>query len=257
MSNIQKLKDVVAALRKPDGCPWDQEQTHKSILSDLLEEAYEFMEAVESGDDHHMEEELGDLLLQVVFHSQIATEEERFTLEDVAGGIAEKLIRRHPHVFGDDQVEDTAEVLSNWEKIKQQEKGKEDRKSIIDGIPKQLPALHRAQKVQSKVSRFGFDWKEVTPALDKVEEEFAEFREALESGDMNHAEEELGDIIFSMVNVARHSGFSAEEALRRTTEKFISRFQNIEEQFGNDSDKIREASLEELDAAWEKSKERS
>ncbi len=257
MSNIQKLVDVVATLRAPGGCPWDQEQTHASILPDLLEEAYEFMEAAESGDDYHMEEELGDLLLQVVFHTQIGSEEDRFTLETVAGAIAEKLIRRHPHVFGDENVADSNEVLANWEKIKQDEKGKEDRKSILDGIPKQLPALHRAQKIQKKVARFGFDWPTIAPALDKVEEEFAEFREALESGDMDHAEDELGDIIFSMVNVARHHGFSAEDALRRTISKFTSRFENIEEQFGNDSEKIRKATLEELDEAWEKSKERS
>lgn len=257
MSNIQRLVDVVEKLRKPDGCPWDREQTHDSILSDLLEETYELIEAIESKNDHHIEEELGDLLLQVVFHSQIATEEERFTLEDVAGSIADKLIRRHPHVFGETDVADTKEVLSNWEKIKLQEKGKEDRTSILHGIPNQLPALHRAQKVQSKVSRFGFDWKEVTPALDKVEEEFGEFREAMASGDLEHAEEEFGDILFSLVNVARHSGFSAEEALRRTIGKFTNRFQFIESEFDNDPERIKEASLEELDAAWEKSKERS
>ncbi len=257
MSNFDKLVDVVRRLREPDGCPWDREQTHSSILSDLLEETYEFIEAADGGDDYHMKEELGDLLMQVVFHSQIAAEERRFTVDDVAGAIAEKLVRRHPHVFGDTNVSDSVEVLENWEQIKLQEKGKEERKSILDGIPKQLPALHRAQKIQSKVSRFGFDWKEVAPALDKVEEEFLEFREAMLSGNMEHAEEELGDILFSLVNVARHSDFSAEDALRRTVNKFISRFQFIEEELGNEPERVREASIEELDELWEKSKERS
>jgi len=257
MSNFERLVEVVRRLRAPDGCPWDREQTHQSLLSDLLEESYEFMEAVELGDDHHMEEELGDLLLQVVLHSQIAAEENRFNVDSVAGEIADKLVRRHPHVFGDEQVSGTDEVLQNWEQIKLTEKGKEDRTSILDGIPKQLPALHRAQKVQKKVSRFGFDWKSVGPALDKVEEEFAEFREALESGDLDHAEDELGDILFSVVNVARHNGISAEDALRRTIAKFTTRFNHIEESYGFDPENIKSATLEELDAAWEKSKERS
>ncbi len=257
MSNFERLVEVVRRLRAPDGCPWDREQTHESLLSDLLEESYEFMEAVELGDDKHMEEELGDLLLQVVLHSQIAVEENRFDVQSVAGEIADKLVRRHPHVFGEEKVSGTDEVLQNWEQIKLTEKGKEDRKSILDGIPKQLPALHQAQKVQKKVSRFGFDWKTMGPALDKVEEEFAEFREALESGDMDHAEDELGDILFSVVNVARHNGISAEDALRRTIKKFTTRFNHIEESYGFDSDKIKSATLEELDNAWEKSKERS
>lgn len=257
MSNFERLVDVVRRLRLPDGCPWDREQTHLSILDDLLEETYEFLEAAESGDDHHMKEELGDLLLQVVFHSQIATEEERFNVEDVAGEIADKLVRRHPHVFGETEVEDTNEVLANWEQIKSQEKGKEHRESILDGIPKQLPALHRSQKIQKKVARFGFDWEEVTPALDKVEEEFGEFREALQNNDLDHAEEEFGDILFSLVNVARHSGFSAEDALRRTIQKFTTRFNFIESEYGYDTEKIKAASLEELDAAWERSKNNS
>lgn len=257
MNNFERLVDVVRRLREPDGCPWDREQTHNSILDDLLEETYEFMEAVESGDDHHMKEELGDLLLQVVFHSQIATEENRFVVDDVAKDIADKLIRRHPHVFGETEVSGTEEVLSNWEAIKSKEKGKEIRESILDGIPMQLPALHRAQKIQKKVSRFGFDWKDVAPALDKVEEEFAEFREALDSGDMVHAEEEFGDILFSLVNVARHKGISAEDALRRTISKFTTRFNFIENEFGNDPARIKSASLEELDEAWELSKGKS
>ncbi len=257
MSEFERLIGIVARLRAPNGCPWDREQTHTSILADLLEEAYEFMEAAESGDDDHMKEELGDLLLQVVFHSQIATEEQKFTAEDVCKEIADKLIRRHPHVYGEEEVSGTAQVLSNWETIKRAEKGKEDRVSILDGIPKQLPALHRAQKIQNKAARVGFDWPEIKPVLDKVEEEFAEFREALESGDMDHAEDELGDIFFSMVNVARHHGISAENALRRTIAKFTTRFNAIEEMFGWDPEQIKAASFQELDDAWEKSKGKS
>ena len=256
MDNMDKLISVVRRLREPDGCPWDREQTHKSILNDFLEEVYEFFEAVENDDDYNMKEELGDLLLQVVFHSQIATEENRFTIDDVAKDISEKLIRRHPHVFADTHVKDSKEVLSNWEKIKEQEKGKEDRKSILDGIPNHLPALYKAQKVQKKVARFGFDWKDIDPALDKVEEEFKEFRVALESGNISDMEDELGDILFSLVNVSRHKGISAEDALRRTINKFTNRFNYIENAFDNNSDKIRSASLEELDTLWEKSKER-
>ncbi len=254
MSEFDKLLEVMARLRAPDGCPWDQEQTHSSILPDLLEEVYEFMEAVESGDSHHMKEELGDLLLQIVFHSQIATEDEQFSAYDVCREITDKLIRRHPHVFGDTEVSGTKEVLENWESIKRAEQGKEDRKSILDGIPAHFPALLKAQKIQNKAARVGFDWPEKGPVLDKVEEEFAEFREALESGDMDHAEDELGDILFSMVNVARHHGISAEDALRRTIGKFTKRFNAIEEIYLWDSERMKAASFEELDLAWEKSK---
>jgi len=257
MSEFERLIEVVATLRAPNGCPWDREQTHTTILSDLLEEAYEFMEAAEAGDDEHMKEELGDLLLQVVFHSQIATEENKFTAEDVCKEIADKLIRRHPHVYGTDTVADSKEVLVNWETIKRSEKGKEDRQSILDGIPKHLPALARAQKIQKKAARVGFDWPEIGSVLDKVEEEFGEFREALESGDMDHAEDELGDILFSVVNVARHHGISAEDALRRTIAKFTKRFNTIEAMYGWDAERFKAASFEELDAAWEKSKGKS
>lgn len=257
MSNVEKLTEVVRKLRAPNGCPWDREQTHTSILKDLIEEVYEFIEAVELEDDKEMREELGDILLQVVFHSTIAEEEKRFTLEDVAGDIAEKLIRRHPHVFGDTEVNSTDDVLTNWEAIKKAEKGKEHRKYITDGIPKQLPSLYRAEKLQKKVSRFGFDWEYVTPALDKVEEEFAEFRQALEKGDTENAFEELGDILFSLVNVSRFQKISAEEALRHSVQKFIKRFNFIEEKLDCDPEKIKTSSLEELDALWDESKKES
>ncbi len=251
---IDKLVSVVTQLRAPDGCPWDREQTHTSMLPDLLDEVYEFFESADEGDDYGMKEELGDILLQVVFHAQIASEEQKYALDDVATAITAKLIRRHPHVFGDVKVNSTEEVLTNWEAIKSKEKGKEDRKYIADGIPEALPALFRAQKVQKCAAKTGFDWTEIAPVLDKVEEEFQEFREALASNDQEHAEEELGDILFSLVNVARHKGINAEEALRKTTKKFVKRFTYVEQQYDCDHEMMKSATLEELDSHWDDSK---
>ncbi len=253
---VDRLVNIVAKLRAPEGCPWDREQNHKSILPDLLDEVYEFFESVDEEDDYGMREELGDLLLQVVFHSQLASEENKYNLEDVAKDISDKLVRRHPHVFGEVEVESTGEVLKNWEDIKRQEKGKEDREYVTDGIAKALPALFRAEKIQKRVARVGFDWKDEKPVLDKVEEEFLEFREALEKGDIKNAEEELGDIIFALVNVARHNNISAETALRLTIEKFDKRFRFIEDSFKKENRDISKATLEELDKYWEEAKKK-
>lgn len=253
-SAIDRLVEVVAKLRAPDGCPWDREQTHNSILSDMLEEMYEFFEAVDNNNKPHMREELGDILLQVVFHSQIASEENQFTMDDVAIEIADKLVRRHPHVFGTTSVNSTEEVLTNWEAIKNREKGKEDRNSILDGIPKGLPSLFRAEKIQKKAAKVGFDWPEIAPVLDKVEEEFQEFRQALEAGNSDEASLELGDILFSLVNVARHQKISAEESLRKSIEKFQKRFGYIEKEHNYDPERLKRSSLEELDQLWDESK---
>lgn len=253
-TELQRLIDIVARLRAPGGCPWDREQTHASILQCLLDESYEFFEAVDENDSYKMREELGDLLLQVILHSQMGAEAQTFTIEDVAREISEKLIRRHPHVFGDTQVSSTSEVLHNWEKIKQTEKGKEHRKYLVDDIPAALPALFRAEKIQRRVARVGFDWQDIGPALDKVEEEFGEFREALESGDHEHATEELGDIFFALVNVARHSNIGAEEALRAGNNKFIRRFKYVEDACKKAGIDIKETSLAVLDGYWEESK---
>jgi len=253
-SELDRLVKIVEKLRAPDGCPWDREQDHESILSGLLDEVYEFFEAVDKKDSYEMKEELGDILLQVVFHSQMASENSKFNFEDVACEISDKLIRRHPHVFGDVNVDSTDEVLQNWEEIKRSEKGKEERKYITDGIPKALPALLRAEKIQKRVARVGFDWDDMKPVLDKVEEEFAEFREALENGDVENANEELGDIIFSLVNVGRHKKIVAEDSLRRTIDKFEKRFRYIEDEFKKENRQISEASLEELDVYWERAK---
>lgn len=253
---VDRLIEIVSRLRSPGGCPWDREQTHKSIMSCLLDEAYEFFDGVENNDTGIMREELGDILLQVVFHSEMAKEAGHFDIEDVAHDICEKLINRHPHVFGDVKVESSKEVLSNWEHIKKGEKGKESRKYIIDGIPDKLPALFRAEKMQRRVARVGFDWQDISPVLDKVEEEFSEFREALETNDIDHASDELGDILFALVNVARHNNICAEDALRMTVKKFAGRFRYIEDQFNKKNKKLSEASLEELDECWEESKKK-
>ena len=251
---VDRLIEIVSRLRSPGGCPWDREQTHKSIMSCLLDEAYEFFDGVENDDTAVMREELGDILLQVVFHSAMAKEADHFDIEDVAHDICEKLIHRHPHVFGDVTVKSSKEVLSNWEHIKKGEKGKENRKYLVDDIPDSLPALFRAEKIQRRVARVGFDWQDINPALDKVEEEFSEFREALKTNDLDHASEELGDILFALVNVARHNNVCAEDALRMTVKKFARRFRYIEDHFNKKNKKLNEASLEELDECWEESK---
>lgn len=251
---LDRLIDIVTTLRAPGGCPWDREQTHKSILSCLLDETYEFFEAVDENDNHKMCEELGDILLQVVLHAQMASEAGTFTLEDVAKDISDKLIRRHPHVFADVKVSSSREVLHNWEVIKKGEKGKEHRKYLVDDIPDNLPALFKAEKIQKRVAKVGFDWKDIRPVFDKVEEEISEFREAIIEGNNTHAAEELGDIIFALVNVGRHCNISAEDAVRSTTYKFARRFRYIEDKFNTLGKDIQTASLEEMDAYWEESK---
>ncbi len=257
---FDRLVSIVKRLRAPGGCPWDREQTNKSILTCLLDEAYEFFEAVDENDPDKMREELGDLLLQVVLHAQIASESESgsgaFDIDDVARDIGDKLIRRHPHVFGDASADSSAEVIRNWERIKKSEYGEERRKYMTDDIPEALPALFRAEKTQRRVSQVGFDWSETAPVLDKVEEEFGEFREALQSGDAADAEEELGDILFALVNVGRHAKISAENALRMATRKFERRFRYVEDRFRELGKDMKAATLEEMDAYWEESKAR-
>src|SRR5476649_787086 len=199
---IQQLRAIVARLRAPDGCPWDREQTHASLRAGLIEEAYEVVEAINQSDDANLCEELGDLLLQPVFHAQIAAEEGRFNLDDVARSIVEKLLRRHPHVFGEDRCADSAEVLRKWDDIKRAEKG-ERATSALDGISGGLPALMRAEKVQKKAARVGFDWSEVAPVVAKIREELAEVEAEVSAGAAPKIEEEIGDLLFSVVNLAR------------------------------------------------------
>ena len=250
---LDRLIKIIARLRAPGGCPWDREQTHKSLLSCLLDETYEFFEAAEENDDRKMREELGDLLLQIVLHAHIASEEGKYTLEEVAAGISEKLIRRHPHVFGKTSVASSAEVLHNWEKIKKEEK-KHQRKYLVDDIPEAMPALFRAEKIQRRVARVGFDWRDVRPVFNKVIEEFNELKQALKHGSRKHAEEELGDILFALVNVARHHDICAEDALRAATRKFAKRFRYIEDRFAQSKKDLHKATLRQMDKYWEEAK---
>jgi tetrapyrrole methylase family protein/MazG family protein len=243
----------MARLRGPGGCPWDREQTHQSIRHNLIEECYEALEALDAGKPDAFKDELGDILLQVAFHAQMASEAGRFDFDAVAKGIADKLVRRHPHVFGRGKLKTSAEVLQQWEIGKRAEKNSH---SILDELPKYLPALLKADKVQRKVARVGFDWKHVRDVVAKVEEEVRELKGALASRDRKQFEEELGDLLFAAVNLARFEGLQAEELLNRTVKKFTRRFQEIERAVHKSGRRLEDCSLEELDALWESAKHR-
>ena len=255
-TNFEELVRVMKRLRAPEGCPWDREQTHSSLKPYMLEEVYEALEAIDAEDDSELCKELGDVLLQVVFHAQIAEEEDRFTIEDVAGAIVEKLVRRHPHVFADAEVDSTEHVIANWEEIKKQERrdAGQQNPSHLDGIPKSLPALMRAQRMQARAARQGFDWREVGGALDKVEEEFAELRRENEEGSTDTVEAELGDLLFSLVNVSRFLHVDPEQALQRAIAKFEKRFRSVESALREREQSMRNSTLEELDALWDEAK---
>jgi MazG family protein len=250
---IQQLCAIVARLRAPDGCPWDREQTHASLRAGLIEEAYEVVEAINTGDDANLREELGDLLLQPIFHAQIAAEEGRFNFDDVARGIVEKLLRRHPHVFGEDQCADSAEVLRKWDDIKRAEKA-ERTTSALDGISGGLPALMRAEKVQKKAARVGFDWTEAAPVVAKIREELAEVEAELAQGASAKIEEEIGDLLFSVVNLARKLKVDGETCLQSATDKFSTRFRKIEALARERGIALDKLSLAELDVLWDEVK---
>ena len=256
LAGIDQLIDIVAKLRGPGGCPWDHEQTHASLRAGLIEEAYEVVEAINSGDDANLREELGDLLLQSVFHAQIATEEGRFNFDDVARSISEKLVRRHPHVFGADRCADSAEVLRKWDDIKRAEKGGQGEKisSALDGISSGLPALMRAEKVQKKAARVGFDWSEAAPVVTKIREELAEVEAELPGGSSAKIEEEIGDLLFSVVNLARKLKVDGETALQRATDKFSSRFRAVEGLARERGIVMEKVTLAELDVLWDEVK---
>jgi MazG family protein len=249
-----KLCEIVAKLRAPDGCPWDREQTPESLLPGLLEEAYEIVGAVRAGDELNLREELGDLLLLIVMQTQIAREAARFGIDEVLEGVCEKLVRRHPHVFATSDARDTGAVLKQWEAIKREEK-KNRRARYLDDLPAALPALMRAQKVQSKVARVNFDWPDLGPVLAKVDEELAETRAAISSGDEDAISDELGDLLFAVVNLARKSKLHAETALQTATDKFVARFHQLEDELRAQGKELGEVGLEELDAIWEHVKE--
>lgn len=251
--DIEKLLDIMRRLRGPTGCPWDREQTLTSLKTYLIEEVYEVLEAIDSGDRQSLREELGDVLLQVVFQAQLCAEEASFDFRDVVQTLNDKLIRRHPHVFGDTPLSDTAAVLSNWEKIKASEKEGQDT-SVVGRIPRHLPALHRAHQVQRKVARVGFDWHEIDAVMAKVAEEWGEVQEAVKAGDQSQVHAELGDLLFSVVNLSRFLGHDPEEALHATIARFIRRFRLVEKQVRDSQKPWDKHSLEELEKFWQAAK---
>ncbi|MFC1551809.1 nucleoside triphosphate pyrophosphohydrolase [Candidatus Latescibacterota bacterium] len=255
MHLFEELVEVMRTLHSPGGCPWDSEQTHESLKPYLIEEAYEVIEAIDSGSDEHLAEELGDVMLQVVFHSQIASSEGRFTIDDVIGGIISKLKRRHPHVYGDTAVKNSGDVVKNWEEIKRKEtREKKSGGSVLDGLPEMLPALIKARRIQEKVSRVGFDWEQSEDVMLKIDEELAELKEAGKLQDRSAIEEEIGDLLFSVANYARFISLCPEDALRKTIDKFQKRFRYIERELPKRGKKLGEASLEEMDELWEEIK---
>jgi len=263
MTAFEKLCDIVAKLRAPGGCPWDREQTHDSLLPALIEEAYEVAGAVRAKDTANFREELGDLLLLIVMHAEIASESNRFDINGVLMDVTEKLIRRHPHVFGSSDARDSGAVLKQWESIKRAEK---TGKHYLGGLPDALPALVRAQKVQSKVARVNFDWTELRDVIAKVEEEIQELRQAIESwhrlpantprvGSMYHdIEDEVGDLLFAVVNLARKCKLDAESALQAATDKFVARFNRLEDELNTRGKKLGDVDLAEMDSIWDKIK---
>ncbi len=252
---VDRLRQIMHILRAPGGCPWDAEQSHESLRKHLIEEAYEVVEAIESGDRDAIVDELGDLLLQPVFHAEIASESGGFDLDDVATAICEKLIRRHPHVFGDSVVEGSEGVLSQWEEIKAGEKGGPKSKSILKKANEGLPSLMAAQKIQAKVAKVGFDWADLGPVMAKIREELDEVEEALESGSPEELSLEIGDLLFAVVNLARKTGNEAELNLHQTNRKFVSRFQQVEKTIAESGHSLEDSTLEEMDAAWDLAKQ--
>ncbi len=248
--DVNDLVEIVRILRSPGGCPWDAEQTHESIRRDFLEESYEVAEAIDEGSTEHLKEELGDVLLQVALHTRIEEEQGTFNLDDVADGVCKKLIYRHPHVFGDVSVSGTGEVLTNWEALKRKEKHQATHTDALNSVARSLPALWRAEKVQKKAKKAGFDWPDVSGAVDKLSEELTEFKAAV--AENSNVEEELGDLLFSAVNAARFVKVDPEAALQKATEKFIARFRRVEELAGDRP--MEDMTLEELDKLWEQAK---
>jgi tetrapyrrole methylase family protein/MazG family protein len=254
--DFNNLVTLMARLRGPDGCPWDRKQTTKSLKPFLVEECYEVVDALDEGTPDKIKEELGDLLFQIIFHARIAEEKAQFTIQDVIATNIEKMTRRHPHVFGDARLSTDKEVLANWEEIKKKEKGYEERKSILEGIPRHLPSLLRAHSLQERAARVGFDWSRIEEALPKLDEEMAEFKESLKKDDADGIEEELGDILFMLVNISRFLAINPEEALRKTISKFIDRFRYIEENAATAGKSLSDMTLDEMEQLWQKSKEK-
>jgi tetrapyrrole methylase family protein/MazG family protein len=252
-SSFDRAMGIMRRLRGPGGCPWDAEQTHDSLKRYLIEECYEVIEAIDKGADELLREELGDLLLQPLFHAAIAEERGAFTIDEVLGTLSDKLVRRHPHVFGDQEIRTSDEQVANWEKIKKEEKG-EERKSALSGVPPHLPSLMKAQKITEKAARVGFDWEHVDQVYAKVLEELHELEETMVSRDQERMEAELGDLLFAIVNLGRFLSVNPEEALRKTINRFESRFAHIEDTLHARGVNLKDASVEEMEKLWEEAK---
>ena len=251
MKEFDRLMEIIEKLRDPqNGCPWDVKQTHESLIPNFIEELYESIEAIEKKDFEHLSEELGDLMLHIIMQVQMAKEKKKFGMDDVLKKINDKLIRRHPHVFGNGEAKDANGVKMNWERIKFEEK-KHSRTSAIDGIPRAMPALIVAQRMQEKAASVGFDWPDVQPAIEKLKEETKEFDEAFEENNVLQMQDELGDMLFSIVNIARKLGFDTESALKKTINKFETRFKKVENHYRKNNHNMLDASLEQLDEIWE------
>lgn len=252
---FNKTMGIMRRLRGPGGCPWDAEQSHDSLKRYLIEECYEVIEAIDKGDDALLKEELGDLLLQPLFHAAIAEERGAFTIDDILETLADKLIRRHPHVFGEQEIKTSDEQVANWEKIKKEEKGLE-RKSALSGVPPHLPSLMKAQKITEKAARVGFDWEQTDQVYAKVLEELHELEETMSTGDQERMEAELGDLLFAIVNLGRFLAVNPEEALRKTINRFETRFSHIEQTLHVQGVNFKDASAEELERLWDEAKQR-
>ncbi len=252
--NYENLLDIVAKLREKDGCPWDQKQTHESLIPNFLEETYEVIDAIENRNVEGIKEELGDVLLQVIFHAQIAKEDKHFTMDEVIDGIAKKLVDRHPHVFANKSVEGSQEVRENWEKIKKKEKNMLTQTQVLESVPKVLPSLMRAYKVQKKAANVGFDWTEYRAARDKVDEELGELEAEIQNDNPEQIQEEFGDVLFSIVNLSRFLKVNPEIALTKSIEKFINRFRYVEQKALAQDLQLEDMTLEEMDELWEDAK---
>ncbi len=251
---LERLIDIMKLLRSKEGCPWDREQTHESLKKYLIEETYEYLEVVDLDDKARMCEELGDVLLQIVFHAQIAEENGDFNIADVINGVCEKMIHRHPHVFGDVSAETSSQVLKNWEEIKKREKGVKDQTSVLQDVPKNLPALMRSYKVQQKAAQVGFDWTDPGDVFAKIREEIDELEVEFKKQNKSGIEDELGDVLFSVVNLSRFLKVHPELSLTQSTNKFIGRFEHIEKRALEQRKKLNDMSLEEMEALWVEAK---
>ena len=249
--DFEDLVSIIRLLRSEDGCPWDREQTHESIKKNLIEETYEVIEAINKKDDDLLLEELGDLMMQVVFHSEMAAEKGKFDIHDVSDAVCKKLVLRHPHVFGDVEVNDVEDVLSNWDSIKRKTKGHKTTVSAMDSVPRELPALMRSTKIQKKAKEAGFDWQDITGVLEKLDEETAELKAAISSEDYTSIGEELGDLLFTLTNLSRFTGHDAEEALTESTDKFVKRYAVVEELALTEGINLKKADLSQLNRLWD------